>query len=174
MPSFTTLGKLDNMKAGYVFIYFFIALVFGLQLFAGENKPNEKATRDKIVSIAKNYLGTTYKWGSINPDKGFDCSGFVYKVMLEAAVEVPRVSRSYASFGKAVAKEDAQKGDVIVFTGSDYSKKTIGHVGIIISEKGEEIAFIHASSAKSRSGVVISSLNSLNYKKRFVTIRKVL
>jgi len=162
------------MKVGYVFIFFFVALVFGLQLFAGENKSEEKEKRDKIVNIAKKYLGTPYKWGSINPDKGFDCSGFVYKVMTEAAIEVPRVSRSYASFGKAVTKVEAEKGDVIIFTGSDYSKKTIGHVGIIISDKGEEIEFIHASSAKSRSGVVISTLNSLNYKKRFVDIRNVL
>jgi len=160
------------MKLGNWFIYSFVALVFVLQLFANDSDEVEK--RDKIVTLAKKYLGTSYKWGSIDPDVGFDCSGFVYKVMLEAEVEVPRVSRSYKDFGDSVSKEEAQKGDVIVFTGSDYSDKTIGHVGIIISEKGEEITFIHASSAKTRAGVVINKLSSLNYSKRFVDIRRVL
>lgn len=160
------------MKIGNWFIYTFVALVFVLQLFASDLDNTNK--RSQIVVLAKSYLGTPYKWGSIDPDQGFDCSGFVYKVMLEAEVDVPRVSRSFKNFGKSVEKESAEKGDIILFTGSDYSKKTIGHVGIIISEKGEEIEFIHASSYKSRSGVVINKLNSANYTKRFIDIRGVL
>ena len=160
------------MKIGNWFLYTFVALVFVLQLFANNEDGVEK--REKIVEVAKKYLGTPYKWGSIDPNIGFDCSGFVYKVMNEVEVEVPRVSRSFKDFGSEVSKEDAQKGDIIIFTGSDYSTKTIGHVGIIISEKGEDIEFIHSSSYKNRSGVVINKLNSANYTKRFIGIRSVL
>jgi len=160
------------MRIGNWFIYTFIALIFVLQLFASDNE--EASKRRNIVEIAKKYLGTPYKWGSIDPKIGFDCSGFVYKVMNEAEIDVPRVSRSFKNFGKSVSKEDAQKGDIIIFTGSDFSDKTIGHVGIIISEKGEDIKFIHASSYKSKSGVVINNLNSANYTKRYIGIRSVL
>ena len=112
------------MKPGYIFIYSFIAIVFVFQLLA-EPRSKNGSTPSEIISIAKKYLGTPYKYGSINPEIGFDCSGFVYKVMGEAKVKVPRTSRGFADFGEKVAIEDARKGDIILFTGSNYENKII-------------------------------------------------
>ncbi|UZR96043.1 C40 family peptidase [Chondrinema litorale] len=160
------------MKPGYIFIYAFVALVFVLQLFA-EPRSDKSTTPELVISIARKYLGTPYKYGSINPEIGFDCSGFVYKVMEEAKISVPRTSRGFAEFGEKIEIDDARKGDVILFTGSNYENKTIGHVGIIISEKDDELQFIHSSSSKKHPGVVITSFSSGFYSKRFVGIRRI-
>ena len=61
---------------------------------------------------------------------------------------------------------------MIVFTGTNPKDKTVGHVGIVISELGEPIKFIHASSSSAHPGVVITSYENSGYVKRFVGIRR--
>ncbi|MEO7766433.1 MAG: NlpC/P60 family protein, partial [Ferruginibacter sp.] len=36
-----------------------------------------KVNRDSLILFAKSMLGTPYLYGSIDPAKGFDCSGFI-------------------------------------------------------------------------------------------------
>ncbi len=57
-------------------------------------------------------------------------------------IEVPRISAAYSGFGQPVSLEDCQKGDIILFTGTNYSRSSVGHVGIIISDRGEPVRFI--------------------------------
>jgi len=40
-------------------------------------KSAEDIQRDSIITFAKQYMGTKYCYASGNPNKGFDCSGFV-------------------------------------------------------------------------------------------------
>jgi cell wall-associated NlpC family hydrolase len=130
---------------------------------------------DSIISFAKKYLGTPYKYGSCDPKTGFDCSGFTYYVFRKAAgIELPRSSRDLNSAGHDVDIKNCRKGDLILFRGTNPNDKSIGHVGIIISEEGQPVEFIHSSSSKKHWGVVISDMEKDYYTKRFVKIKRVL
>lgn len=121
--------------------------------------------RDSIITYSKQYLGTPYLYASNNPNKGFDCSGFVSYVFQHFNVSVPRSSSGYKNLGITKKAEDFKVGDVLVFYG--YKNKTIvGHVGIICEANGMKSKFIHASSGKIKS-VTISALDSDHYSNRF-------
>ncbi|WP_020532437.1 C40 family peptidase [Flexithrix dorotheae] len=128
---------------------------------------------DSIVNLAQNFLGITYKYGGTSPKDGFDCSGFVYYVMKNNEIDVPRTSSGYQNFGKNIAIEEAERGDIILFKGTDPTVDKIGHVGIVISQKGEPLRFIHSSSSKKHYGIVIAEYSESNYPKRFKGIRRV-
>lgn len=134
---------------------------------------SSKVDLDSLISFAEKYLGTPYRYGCCTP-KGFDCSGFTYFVFKHFKINVPRSSRDYFSYGKEVSKEECQKGDIICFQGTNPKIKRIGHVGIVISEKGEPIKFIHASSSRKNYCVMISDFTGSYYLNRFVKIKRVL
>lgn len=121
--------------------------------------------RDSIVKFAEKYLGTAYCYGSNNPKKGFDCSGFVNFVFAHYGIELPRSSSGFADFGTPLQPDEFKKGDILVFYG--YKDSTsIGHVGIVYEADGMNSTFIHASSGLDYA-VTISDLDSDMYTKRF-------
>jgi cell wall-associated NlpC family hydrolase len=128
-------------------------------------KSAEDIQRDSIITFAKQYMGTKYCYSSGNPNKGFDCSGFVNFVYKHFDIEVPRSSSGFKNIGKALKPQEFKKGDVIVFYGYRDSK-SIGHVGIVYEANGMKSKFIHASSGKEMA-VTISELGSDMYTKRF-------
>lgn len=129
------------------------------------NVSPETEIRENIVAFAMNYLGTPYKYASIDPEKGFDCSGFVHFVFKNFDINLPHSSKAFKSVGTEIKPEDFKIGDVLVFYG--YRNTTqIGHVGIICEANGMNSKFIHSSSGKVK-GVIISELNSAMYSKRF-------
>jgi cell wall-associated NlpC family hydrolase len=118
-----------------------------------------------VISFAKDYLGTTYKYAGISPVKGFDCSGFVHFVYKNFNIDLPRGSKEYKLLGTALKPEEFKVGDILVFYG--YKDLTqIGHVGIICEANGMKSKFIHSSSGKAY-GVTISNLDSDHYARRF-------
>lgn len=121
--------------------------------------------RAEIIEYAKSYLGTTYRYASVDPVKGFDCSGFVSFVYNHFNINLPRSSREYKLLGAGQKPEDFKVGDILVFYGFRDSK-SIGHVGIICEANGMKSKFIHSSSGKAY-GVTISQLNSEQYTRRF-------
>lgn len=121
--------------------------------------------RLKIVEFAKNYIGTPYLYASLDPTRGFDCSGFVYYVFNHFKIPLPRSSREYAFLRPAKEPEDFKEGDIIIFYGFRDTKQ-IGHVGIICEANGMKSKFIHSSSGKVR-GVTISQLDLVQYTRRF-------
>ena len=128
---------------------------------------------DSITNYAQTFLGTPYKYGCASK-AGFDCSGFTWFVFSHYGIQVPRDSKSYQSFGKTVPISEARKGDIIVFRGTHPGDKRAGHVGIVISNEGEPLKFIHASSSDNHRGVVITDYYSSAYPKRFIRICRVL
>lgn len=129
---------------------------------------------DGILWFAKQQLGTPYKYASADPKNGgLDCSGFLYYVFQHFKISVPRSSKDYMNFGKSVSKNEAQKGDVIVFTGTDSNTKIGGHVGMILENDNGNITFIHGSSGKA-NGVTISKLSEGYYTQRFLKIVRVI
>lgn len=131
-------------------------------------------TIDRILDFARQQLGVPYKYASADPAAGgLDCSGFLYYVFGHFHISVPRSSHDYLAFGKGVETGAAQKGDVIIFTGSDASERSAGHVGIILDTRDNDIRFIHGSSGRGQ-GVIISSLSETYYRERFLKIVRVL
>lgn len=124
-----------------------------------------KVSGADVVSFAKEYLGTTYRYAGIDPAKGFDCSGFVYFVFRNFNIELPRGSGGYEFIGTSLKPEEFKVGDVLVFYGY-LDNSQIGHVGIICEANGMKSRFIHASSGKAY-GVTISDLGSEMYTRRF-------
>lgn len=139
-----------------------------------DNISTDKASNtDGIIWYAKQQLGVPYKYASADPAKGgLDCSGFLYYVFGHFKIKVPRTSKDYMTYGKSIEKNAAQKGDVIVFTGTDATKRVGGHVGIIIENNNGDISFIHSSSGKNK-GVIISKLTDSYYTQRFLKIVRV-
>lgn len=120
----------------------------------------------EVVEYAKQYLGYKYVAGGSSPSIGFDCSGFTIYVYKHFGISLNRSSRDQIKNGVAVSKNNLQPGDILIFNGS--SNTSIGHVGIYVG--GND--FIHA--ANSREGVIITSLSSSYYQKRYVGARRVI
>ena len=66
------------------------------------------------LKLAEKLIGTKFRLGGVGPDE-FDNSGFIYYIFKQSGVEVPRLARDMPAFGKAVARDDIQPGDILVF-----------------------------------------------------------
>ena len=132
-----------------------------------------KKITDDLIWFARQQLGTPYKYASADPKNGgLDCSGFLYYVFSHFKIKIPRSSKDYMNYGKPINKNEAQKGDVIVFTGTDAKQRTGGHVGLILDNNNGNITFIHGSSGKA-NGVTISNLSEGYYTQRFLKVIRV-
>lgn len=158
----------------YLLIILFIPSTFFSKSINFQTYPKDSILLDSLLLFCKKQLGTNYKYASCNPNSGFDCSGFVYYVFNHFKVNVPRSSSDFITTGKTIHPDSCIAGDVIVFTGTNAKNRNAGHVGIVISNLGEELQFIHSSSNKKHSGVKISSYKeSPYYEKRFLKIVRV-
>ncbi|MCQ6560041.1 C40 family peptidase [Paenibacillus mendelii] len=122
-----------------------------------------------IVSYAQSLKGKVkYKFGVNNPSKLiFDCSSFTKFVYAKQGVSLKWGSVAQSKQGKYVSKSKLKKGDLLFFSVSTPGK--INHVGIYMGNG----KFIHNTTG-SVKGIAISDLNSSNYKKRYITARRVL
>lgn len=131
--------------------------------------PPSNYDTDEVINKAKKHIGTRYTSGGKEPTNGFDCSGFTCFIYGKFNISLPPTASLQSETGRSVLLSEAQKGDLVFFKGSDAKSKNIGHVGIVVSNKGEPIKFIHASSSK---GITISGLDQTYYRERFVKIRR--
>ncbi|WP_426491892.1 C40 family peptidase [Hymenobacter sp. 102] len=129
---------------------------------------------DSIVAFAMRQLGTNYCYAGSTPDTGFDCSGFVNYVFARYKVPVPHSTALLIDVGRPVPRQQARPGDIVVFTGTAQTATTPGHAGIVLSQPGEPLRFIHSSSARRESGVKISQVEGTDYERRFMQVRRVL
>ncbi|KLV26052.1 peptidase P60 [Niallia circulans] len=138
-------------------------LSFGL-LFSGIFTAPEAsaASKKSVVTVAKNYIGTPYKYGGTSP-KGFDCSGFVGYSYKKVGKSLPRTTASIYKKGKKVKKANLQKGDLIFF---ETYKKGASHVGIYIGSN----QFIHSSSSK---GVKVDKLSNSYWKTKYYGAKRI-
>ncbi|HUQ96175.1 MAG TPA: C40 family peptidase [Chitinophagaceae bacterium] len=138
--------------------------------------PSQKITTgsvspDAVVSYAETLTGMPYVYASVNPKVGFDCSGFITHVFNHFKIAVPRSSIDFTQVGRTVAVAEARRGDLILFTGTDSTEKNVGHMGLVVSNVGDSLHFIHSTSGKAM-GVTTTALNGY-YKKRFVRIARI-
>ena len=133
-------------------------------------KDIKNADPNTIVGFAETLIGVPYKYGSTDPAKGFDCSGFITYVFNHFGIKVPRSSIDFTNEGKEVLVTEAKRGDLILFTGTDSSERFVGHMGIV-TQNIDTLKFIHSTSGK-QYGVTITPLNNY-YKGRFVKVIRI-
>ena len=126
---------------------------------------------EAVVAFAESLMGTQYKYASTDPVIGFDCSGFITYVFNHFQIKVPRSSIDFTNVGKEVAVQEAKRGDIILFTGTDSTEKFVGHMGIVIANVNSDLQFIHSSSGKAH-GVTVSPLKGY-YMGRFVKVIRI-
>lgn len=92
--------------------------------------------RAAVVEVAREYLGTPYKWGGTSPD-GFDCSGLLQYVYQKVGIDLPRVSYQQANSGKRVSIKSIRPGDLVAWDngsrndGADHIAMYIGNGRVI-------------------------------------------
>ncbi len=130
-----------------------------------------KAIPKELLQFARSLQGIPYKYASINPAEGFDCSGFITYVFNHFNIEVPRSSVDFTNIQRPIELAAARPGDIILFTGTDSTIRVVGHMGIITQNSNGNAAFIHSTSGKA-DGVTITPLNDY-YMGRFVKVIRI-
>ena len=115
-------------------------------------------SREQIIEQAVSLKGTPYVWAGTTRE-GFDCSGFIYRMMLNGGYEMPRMADEQFYATQRVQRRDLRRGDLVFFT--TYMPGP-SHVGIFLGEG----KFIHASSAG--GGVIVSQMRDGYYSKAFI------
>ena len=119
-----------------------------------------------IAVFALSLLDRAYAAGGRGPATGFDCSGLVSHVYLQAAgIRLQGSAASMAKIARPVSAADLAAGDLVFFNTLGYA---FSHVGIHVGDG----RFVHASNP--RTGVRIDRLNSTYYAARFEGARTVL
>ena len=141
-------------------------------IYKGEQGINTGSTiPDSLVAFGKSLVGTPYLYASSDPQKGFDCSGFITYVFNHFGIAVPRSSVDFTNVGIEIPKEFASPGDLILFTGTDSTIRIVGHMGIVESNETGNLLFLHSTSGKTY-GVTISPLKGY-YEGRFEKVIRV-
>lgn len=135
------------------------------------NSGDKNAQAIDLIAFAQTLKGVPYRYACSDPEKGFDCSGFVMYVFNHFQMTVPRSSIAFTNIGEEIEIQQAMPGDVILFTGTDASIRKVGHVGII-TQGGDNLSFIHASSGKAYG--VTETVLGPHYKKRLIKVIRLL
>lgn len=133
--------------------------------------------RERVVSLAPNFLGVPYKFGaSVSKDSpdAFDCSSLTAYLYAQAGYSIPRVCDEQYNDAKEIPESDAKPGDLIFFKGNrdDISSDKVGHVGIYMGD-GE---VIHAGGVSIGYGRVVREkiTESKYYPTGFLGFRRLL
>lgn len=117
-----------------------------------------------FVRVASRYAGTPYVWGG-ESRYGFDCSGFIIRVMRDLGYKaLPHSAAEQFNYGTPVSKSMLKPGDLVFF--ANTYKPGVSHVGIYIGRH----RFIHAASTK--KGTIVSDLRDALYVKHYAGARR--
>lgn len=109
-----------------------------------ENPENWSERAREVLVNALSLTGIKYKYGGSSPETGFDCSGFVRYVFMQAtSLTLPRNALAISKLGQTVPKDELQPGDLVFF---NTLKSAFSHVGIYLGNN----RFIHSPSAGGR------------------------
>lgn len=119
------------------------------------NEEVESALYDAIMDR----LGAPYRSNG-KDDRGYDCSGFVWRVFQDAGIDLERTSARalWETLPEATGEEETQLGTLVFFKG-------LGHVGIV----RDGYSFYHASTSQG----VVRSFYSGYWGDRVIGFRRV-
>ncbi len=149
-----------------IFALFFSACSSKYDYTIHKPKVLYKPSLAALDKLNKRNLGKRYVWAEEGP-YCFDCSGLTYFTYGTMGIEIPRVAKEQFRVGTPIPKSQLQKGDLVFFDTGKYFTGKVTHVGIYIGDG----KFEHASTSK--KGVIISSLNSPYYKRRYLGARRI-
>lgn len=112
--------------------------------------------RKNIVSKARGYVGSTYKYAGTSPGTGFDCSGFTYFVFKQFNVEVSPSSAEQSRQGQKVALDKVKPADLVFF--GDGSR--IQHVAMVVERNKDGIVCVHSTTSR---GVIVENVSTSTY-----------
>jgi len=117
----------------------FIAL--GAHANAPQSGPAAEAASNswlKLKTIIDGYMGKPYVWGATGL-KSFDCSGLIWRVMLDSGIMVKRTTarKFYLCLPKPASGENWNQGNIVFFD-------NLKHCGIVADRK----SFYHAQTSK--------------------------
>ncbi|MDA2920412.1 LysM peptidoglycan-binding domain-containing protein [Desulfobacterota bacterium AH_259_B03_O07] len=130
----------------------------------GKASSESTSFKDRVIKIAKQFLGVPYRFGGNSLRTGLDCSAYVKEVYGILDIYLPRTARDIYKVGRYVKKNQLSIGDLVFFR--TYARYP-SHVGIYIGND----KFIHASS-KSRK-VTIDNINLNYYSKRYIGAKRI-
>ena len=140
---------------------------FGL----GETRYGEptalSAMSNEVLMRAIGLVGTPYRYGGNTPEGGFDCSGLVDFVFMDAAgLKLPRSTRELVEIdAPGISPDNLQPGDLLFFNPGGGS---VSHIGIYVGEG----RFVHAPSA---GGTVrLDVLEAAYWKRAYLGAKRVL
>src|SRR3989339_134208 len=123
---------------------------------------NFKNVKEKVLSRAKDFLGTPYGFGDKEGGRT-DCSGFTQQVYRPFGVSLPRSASEQALLGENVSLDDLQVGDLLFYR---TYKSDPSHVAIYAGDG----KIIHASFAAKK--VQYDSIQKAYYRDRFMYARR--
>ena len=123
---------------------------------------NIKNAKDKLLSHAKDFLGTPYGFGNRDGERT-DCSGFTQQVYRQFGISLTRSAAEQAQLGESVSMDDLQVGDLLFYR---TYKSDPSHVAIYAGE-GQ---IIHASYSNKK--VQYDSIDKDYYKQRFMYAKR--
>ena len=161
----------SKSKQKLLFPCFLFLSVFVFSCGSAKRASIREAKVDKVISAARTYIGTPYKYGGTTR-AGMDCSGLLLNSFKTIKIDLPRTSEAQSKIGVQVKKmQDLEPGDLVFFA-TGKKKRKVTHVGLVTSRDGKNnIKFIHASSSL---GVVETNIFQEYYEKRFRGARRVI
>ncbi len=107
-----------------------------------EGTAEPEAARQRVVAVARQVIGTPYRFGGSSPDRGFDCSGLVQYSHASAGVGTPRTVSEQKRRAAPRDPDRLRPGDLVFFD----TRYKGGHVGIYTGDG----RFVHAPSSGGR------------------------
>lgn len=122
-----------------------------------------------IVETATKYIGypaTNYRGprNGVDPERGFDCSGFVVYVLLQTKKDFPllilpdglrHANEMFDKLGVGIHEDQIKSGDLVFFTRKGF---TITHVGIYCGEATDKKRYVIHSPGVDGKRVKLSRL----------------
>jgi probable lipoprotein NlpC len=162
------LIKITKIKSLASTVSLFILVLVLTSCAAGKKARIRERKIDTIISTARSYIGTPYKWGGTQRT-GMDCSGLLLVSFKSAGINIPRTSKMQSKTGKKIKFKKLEPGDLVFFAMSKKRWK-ITHVGLVTEVRGKnDVRFIHASSSL---GVIEANIYTDYYTKRFRKARR--
>jgi cell wall-associated NlpC family hydrolase len=125
----------------------------------------QSGSKARTAERALEYIGTPYKWGGNDLNRGIDCSGLVQQLFGEIGIDLPRTAREQALVGQPIKYiQDLQAGDRLYFW--DKKRGRIGHTGIYMGNN----FFVHSS--VNNKGVATDDLRNPKWRAMLVSARR--
>ncbi len=136
---------------------------------AGNSTSRSGTAKQQMLDYSFQFIGTPYKYGGTDMQKGVDCSSFVQQLFGKIGVDLPRTAREQVLVGHPVERlEELQPGDRLYFW--DSKRGYVGHTGIFLGFRDGHAFFIHSSS--SRKGVETDDLANPKWRKILFAARR--